>query len=180
MPKMRFLMIDGQGDPNNSKDFQGAIQALYSVVYGLKFARKKAGQDTFSVGALEGLWWASKGKPYAMGKRQNWLWTLMIWLPDFVSQSEVTEMARTIQAKKPNPALAKLRLDNFAEGRVVQIMHIGPYANEQPSIDKMHELAAGRGLIQTGKHHEIYLGDPRRADPAKLRTIVRHPVGPEI
>lgn len=179
IPRMRYLMVDGRGAPG-SDDYQHAIRALYSVGYGLKFGRKKAGRDTFSMGPLEGLWWTEKGEDFSIGQPGDWVWTAMIWVPDFVTADEVAEEAARAEAKEPNPALARLRLDVLAEGLVVQIMHVGPYAEEQPNIDKMHAFAAEQGLVQSGKHHEIYLSDPRRSAPEKLRTIVRHPVAPTV
>ena len=176
---MQYLMVDGRGAPG-SDDYQDAIRALYSVGYGLKFGRKKAGRDTFSIRPLEGLWWTEKGEDFSIGQPGDWVWTAMIWVPDFVTADEVAEEATKAGAKEPNPALARLRLDILAEGLVVQIMHVGPYAEEQPNIDKMHALAAEQGLVQSGKHHAIYLSDPRRAAPEKLRTIVRHPVAPAV
>jgi hypothetical protein len=179
IPPMQFLMVDGRGAPG-SDDYQDAVQALYSVVYGIRFGRKKAGLDTFTIGPLEGLWWIEKGEDLSVGEPDDWVWTAMIWVPDFVTADEVAEEVAKAQAKKPNPALAGLRLDLLNEGLVVQIMHVGPYADEQPNIDKMHAMAAEQGLIQSGKHHEIYLGDPRRRAPEELRTIVRHPVAPTV
>ncbi|HSJ84772.1 MAG TPA: GyrI-like domain-containing protein [Acidimicrobiia bacterium] len=179
IPAMQFLMVEGRGAPG-SDDYQDAVQALYSVVYGIRFGRKKAGRDTFTVGPLEGLWWTEKGEDFSVGQPDDWVWTAMIWVPDFVTADEVAEAVASAQAKTPNPALAGLRLDVLNEGLVVQIMHVGPYTEEQPNIDKMHALAAEQGLIQSGKHHEIYLSDPRRAEPDKLRTIVRHPVAPTV
>jgi hypothetical protein len=179
IPAMQFLIVDGRGAPG-SDDFQDAIGALYSVAYGLRFGREKAGRDTFTIGPLEGLWWTEEGEDFNTGQPDDWLWTAMIWVPDFVTADEVAGGVAEAEAKKPNPALAGLRLEVLHEGLVVQIMHVGPYAEEQPSIEKMHALAAEHGLIQSGKHHEIYLGDPRRAAPEKLRTIVRHPVAPTV
>jgi hypothetical protein len=179
IPAMQFLMVDGRGAPG-SDDFQDAVQALYSVAYGLRFGRKKTGRDTFTTGPLEGLWWTEDDEDFSIGQPGDWLWTAMIWVPDFVTADEVAEEVAKTETKKPNPALAGLRLDVLHEGLVVQIMHIGPYSEEQPNIDKMHALAAEQGLIQSGKHHEIYLGDPRRAASDELRTIVRHPVAPTV
>lgn len=177
VPKMQFAMVDGQGDPNGSKEFQDAVGALYSTVYSLKFARKKTGeQPDFTIGALEGLWWTPSAKDFDMGKKKYWLWTVMIWLPDFISSAEFKAQVEIVKVKKPNSALEKIRLEFFEEGLVAQIMHIGPYADEQPNIEKVHAYAAEQGYKQGGKHHEIYLGDPRRAKPEKLKTILRHPL----
>jgi hypothetical protein len=175
-PKMQLLMVDGEGDPN-SEQFQEAVGALYSVIYTLKFARKKAGLGPdFSIGALEGLWSVRGGKMFEVGKREDWLWTLMIWLPDEISAADVAATVTELKVKKPNPALDKVRVDELDEGQCVQIMHVGPYATEPASVKIMADFAAAQGLSQNGRHHEIYLSDPRRAAPEKLRTILRHPV----
>lgn len=177
IPKLHFLMVDGQGDPNTSETFQNAISALYGVAYGLKFSRKKAGlQPDFSIAPLEGLWWTKSGKAFSVGKKQDWQWTVMLWMPNFISAKDVQNQVKVLQAKKPNPALALLRLGDFSEGISVQIMHIGPYSEERPNIELMNHYAELHGYTQSGKHHEIYLGDPRRSAPDKLRTILRHPI----
>ena len=177
VPLMQFMMVDGQGDPNNSKQFQEAITALYSTAYTLKFTRKKLAKlPDFSIGALEGLWWNPGGKKYEMGKKADWLWTLMVWLPDFITKADLEGIVSELKTKKPNPALAGICLESVKEGTAVQIMHIGPYTEEKPNIDKMTAYATKQGYSQSGKHHEIYSGDPRRAKPEKLRTILRHPI----
>lgn len=177
IPNMQFASISGEGDPNTSSSFQDAIKALYSLVYGLKFSRKKAGlEPDFTIGALEGLWWTKSGKQYDVGAKGDWQWTLMIWLPEFITASEFTQFVAKLSVSKPNPMLASARLIMFEEGQVVQILHIGPYDAEQPSVQLMHAFAADQGFAQSGKHHEIYLGDPRRSAPEKLRTIIRHPI----
>lgn len=177
-PAMQYVMVDGRGDPNESVSFQDAIGALYGAVYTIKFSRKKAGKGTdFSIGALEGLWWTDdEDEVFGIGEKKDWLWTIMIWVPDDVTQDEFKQAVAQLKEKKPNPALSRIRLDTFDEGRVVQIMHIGPYGAEQPSVDKMQAYASAEGYSQAGKHHEIYFGDPRRTAPDKLRTILRHPV----
>lgn len=177
MPSMQFVMVDGRGDPNKVKEFEDAVGALYSIVYGLKFGRKKSGKNPdFSAGALEGLWWSDVGEPFTVGNKDDWLWTVMIWLPDFITQAEFDEMVDLTKQKKPNPKLDSVRLENFSEGKVVQVLHIGPYDTEKASVDLMHAFASDQGYTQTGKHHEIYLGDPRRSAPEKLKTIIRHPI----
>jgi len=177
LPKMQFVMVDGKGDPNNSAQFQNAIGALYGIVYGLKFGRKKAGlQPDYSIGPLQALWWSDQGKDFASIQKKDWSWTLMIWLPDFINAKEVQEQVDLVKVKKPNPALDGAHLESFNEGTVVQIMHIGPYDAEQPNIELIHDFARQHGYQLDGKHHEIYLGDPRRAKPEKLRTIIRQPI----
>ncbi|MGZ6004973.1 MAG: GyrI-like domain-containing protein [Candidatus Saccharimonadales bacterium] len=177
IPKMQYLMVDGRGDPNESVEFQNAIGALYSTVYGLKFGRKKAGQTPdFSIGPLQALWWTNSDQPFSSNQKQDWHWTAMIWLPDFISSQDVKQQVDLTKAKKPNPALTNLRLENFDEATVVQLMHIGPYSQEQADIELMHKFALNQGYRLSGKHHEIYLGDPRRAAAEKLRTILRQPI----
>lgn len=177
IPKMQFAMIDGRGDPNGSKEFQDAVSALYGIVYTIKFGRKKAGVGPdYGVGALEGLWWTKDGKMFGIGKPEDWLWTLMIWLPDVVTPAEFKVFTKELAAKKAELPTSKLRLEYFEEGLVVQIMHLGPYDTERASVKLMHDLAESRDYSQSGKHHEIYLSDPRRVAPEKNRTIIRHPL----
>jgi hypothetical protein len=180
VPPMRFVMIDGAGDPNSSAAFEEAVQALYGVAYTIKFARKKApgpaGVPDFVVPPLEGLWWMKGGRRFDSDRRADWRWTLMIRLPDHVREKDVSAALAELERKKPSPSLARVRFERFAEGRAAQIMHVGPYADEPPTIARLHAFVAGQGYALHGKHHEIYLGDPRRTKPEKLRTVLRHPV----
>lgn len=175
VPAMNFLMIDGRGDPNESQRFQEAIGALYGVAYTLKFALKQEGLQ-FSVMPLEGLWWAPGRKRLQTGKKDAWRWTLMIALPGQVKKTQVNKAIKELAAKKNPPALQDVRFERFREGRAVQIMHIGPYAEEGPTIEKLHAWAKDNGFRLAGKHHEVYMGDPRRSAPEKLKTIIRQPV----
>jgi hypothetical protein len=175
VPTSNFLMVDGKGDPNTSKEFQEAIGALYPLAYGVKFALKKTGVD-FRVMPLEALWWADRKQDFLHENRSKWRWTAMIMQPDPVSLELVEKVRAEAMRKKPSPALAKVRFEAFREGRCAQVMHIGPYSAEKPTIERLHAFVAAEGCTLTGKHHEIYLGDPRRAAPEKLRTIVRQPV----
>ena len=184
VPKMRFLMIDGAGDPNG-EEFQEATNALYGLSYTLKFWSKKheapAGWREYGVAPLEGLWWVAGADNGAMNMnapRADWRWTAMIMQPDFVT-AELVDAARAEAAtKKPETAaaLGRARLEDFEEGRAAQIMHVGPYSAELPNIMKLDEYMAAHSLASNGRHHEIYLGDPRRTEPEKLKTILRHPV----
>lgn len=175
VPDLGFLMIDGTGDPTGSQQYQEAIGALYSLSYGAKFALKKSGVE-FRVMPLEGLWWSSDPAAFELNRRSDWRWTAMIMQPDAVT-AEVIEMVRAgAMRKKPQPALAKVRLARFHEGLAAQVMHIGPYSAEGPTIKRLHDFIAEQGHHLRGKHHEIYLGDPRRAAPEKLKTIVRQPI----
>jgi hypothetical protein len=178
---MLFLMIDGKGDPS-AQDFQLAVEALYSVAFTLKFWSKKhaapAGYFEYSMAPLEALWWfEGYGDMFTPDiPRSEWQWTAMIRQPEFVSEGLIKEVAEEVAKKKPNPKLASARLEEFEEGCAVQIMHIGPYSAEWDNIRKMHDFMAANGYVSAGKHHEVYLGDPRRTAPEKLRTVLRHPV----
>lgn len=179
IPRMQFLMIDGKGDPNTSKRFQAAVATLYGLVYGLKFTRKRAKKaPDFTIGPLEGLWWSETGKPFEVGKKDDWLWTLLLWVPDVITKSAFQAQLAILKVKKPDLLWDSVRLEHFEEGVVVQMLHVGPYATEPATVDLMHSYAKQQGYAPSGKHHELYLGDPRRSSPEKLRTIVRHPITP--
>jgi hypothetical protein len=175
IPAMNFVMIDGQGDPNTSESFQTASQALYSVSYTLKFEFKKNQGVDYPVMPLEGLWWADDMEVFRMERRSDWKWTLMIMQPDVVKRSHF-KTALQQAAKKDIPALADLRFERFREGLSAQIMYLGAYADEGPTISRMHAFIEESGCKPEGKHHEIYLGDPRRSAPEKLKTVLRQPV----
>jgi hypothetical protein len=177
VPELKFLMIDGHGDPNTSADYGHAIEALYSVAYTLKFALKKVGSLDFPVMPLEGLWWADDTDAFVHGRKASWNWTAMLLQPDVVTDELVADATAAACHKRSLPAAALLRLELFAEGLCAQILHVGPYADEGPSIRCLHDFIAADGYVRRGKHHEIYLGDPRRSAPDRLRTIVRQPVG---
>jgi hypothetical protein len=181
VPELSFLMLDGRGDPNSSEQYQAALQALYGVAYTLKFTLKKSdsGRD-FKVAPLEGLWWTDGGPPSLdelQKDRDSWNWTMMIAVPDAVVAAEVAAAADAAAQRRPLPAAGLVRLERFAEGQVAQIMHIGPYAEEAPTIARLHAFVAEQGYELRGRHHEIYLGDPRRTAPERLRTVLRHPIG---
>lgn len=175
VPPMNFLMIDGYGDPNKSQDFQIGLEALYGMAFTIKFALKPQGIE-FVVPPSEGLWWMEDMSEFSQETKDRWKWTLMIMQPDDVSL-ELVEEARIDLARKKNPAeLSKLRYERYIEGLAVQIMYIGAYADEGPTIARMHEYMRENGYDFNGKHHEIYLGDPRRTAPEKLKTVIRQPV----
>lgn len=176
VPEMRFLMIDGSGDPNTSIDFQEAIQALYGVSYTLKFTLKKSGGPEFRVAPLEALFWTDAGGRLDVGSKDGWSWTMMVRQPDFVEPAAIADATAQAKAKRELPALPKMRFESFREGLSAQVMHVGPYAAETPTIEKLHAFIAEQGCEPAGKHHEIYLGDPRRAAPEKLKTVVRQPI----
>jgi hypothetical protein len=180
VPDMAFLMVDGRGDPGASEAFEAAVQALYSAAYTLKFSLKKTDPERdFKVAPLEGLWWGDDPTPTLADlqrDRESWNWTLMIAVPDAVTADEVTTALEAAARKKDLPAAPLLRLERFEEGLAAQIMHVGPYSEEAPTIEKLHEWVAAEGYELRGRHHEIYLGDPRRTAPERLKTVVRHPV----
>jgi hypothetical protein len=186
VPSLQFTMIDGaieKGyEPGNSPSFQEATQALYGISYTLKFMLKKRKTNAvdYPVMALEGLWWVENGV-FDITVKDNWFYTLMIMQPSVITKELFEEGLEQVRKKRgDSPALAKLCLMNFEEGICMQTMHIGPYATEPATVDRMRDFALEKGyrdLVGSGgKHHEIYLGDPRKADPAKLKTVLRHPI----
>ena len=186
VPHFQFAMLDGQIEPgqgpSTSTSFKEAMMALYGISYTLKFSAKQRKDNPidYPVMALEGLWWIEGGE-FDINKKDNWLYTVMMLQPDFITP-EMFEQAREQVRKKrgDSAALTKMRFEPFEEGLCVQVMHIGPYADEPATVERMKAFARENGyrdLVDLGgKHHEIYLSDPRRADPAKLRTVLRHPV----
>jgi hypothetical protein len=177
VPELSFLMVDGHGDPNVSPAYAEAVEALYSVAYTVKFALKKSPRQLdHRVMPLEGLWWVPDMSQFSTTSKADWDWTLMIRQLDEVDQELVTAAVQQVTGKKALPAAARLRLERFREGLAAQVLHIGPYAAEGPTIQRLHAFISEHGYGLTGKHHEIYLGDPRRAAPEKLRTILRQPV----
>jgi hypothetical protein len=175
LPQLQFLMIDGQGDPEHSHEFQDAIGALYTLSYGAKFAMKKSGVDVH-VMPLEALWWTAGRGNFPPKDPAKWRWTAMIPQPGPVSPELIEVVRDEAKRKKPNAALDKVRFEPFREGRCAQVLHIGPYSAEMPTIKRLHAFIAEHGYRPAGRHHEIYLGDPRRAAPEKLRTVIRQPV----
>ncbi len=177
VPVLNTLMVDGTGDPN-SPAFQEAVGSLYSVAYTLKFAFKKEKAIDYPVMALEGLWCADDLSAFASGRRDEWKWTIFIVLPDVVTGKDVAEAIAAVKKKAKFPRFPEVRFEKFAEGQAAQVMHIGPYAEEGPTIERLHRFIADQGYRLRGRHHEIYFGDPRRAAPEKLKTIIRQPVEP--
>lgn len=182
VPRFQFALIDGLIEPGlgpgSSPTFQEAMQALYGAAYTLKFMSKQRKEEPidYSVMALEGLWWV-EGSEFSFQRKDNWAYTLMVMQPDHITENMFQDALRQLRQKKGDqPAFSRLRLESFQEGLCVQIMHIGPYDAEPASIEKMDAFAREQGYQMHGKHHEIYLGNPLRADPAKLKTILRHPV----
>ncbi len=181
VPELSFLMVDGQGDPNHNPEFAAAVEALYGASYTLKFAAKLGPlQVDYPVMPLEGLWWSEPPLPdlaaYLTADRRGWRWTVMIMQPEFTTADMVAEAVEKVRKKKDSPALGKLRLERLHEGMAVQIMHIGPYSEELPNLQRLEAFAHEQGYTLHGKHHEIYLSDPRRTAPEKLKTVLRHAV----
>ncbi len=176
VPAMNFLMIDGKGDPNTSQEFMDAIDALYPVAYALKFMVKKGGMEIdYGVLPLEGLWWADDMDNFSVDRKEDWKWTLMIMQPEFIAPAMVEEAIEQVKSKKNPVSLPQLRFESYEEGEAAQIMHIGPFSEEGPTIEKVHAFIEENGYERRGRHHEIYLSDTRKADPAKWKTIIRQP-----
>ncbi|MEO7297116.1 MAG: GyrI-like domain-containing protein [Verrucomicrobiota bacterium] len=176
LPPLRYLMIDGKGDPNTSLEYAQAVEALFTVSFTAKFAVKKGAQATdYAVMPLEGLWWAEDMSVFVADDKKNWNWTMMILQPAFATDAVIHDAMTQVARKKKLPAIAKLRLEEFSEGRCAQILHVGPFTEEGSTIMRVHEFIAARSGL-TGKHHEIYLSDIRRADPKNWKTILRQPM----
>ncbi len=173
VPKLKYLMIDGSGDPNANPEFSDAFNAMYSVAYTLKFGPPRL---DFSVMPPEGLWWTEGGGCFNIADRASWQWTLMMVLPDVITGAMVRSAKTIVEKKKNLVRVNELRLESWREGKAVQIMHIGPYSEEGPTLERLHQFAAENGYALSGKHHEIYFSDPRRAKPEKLKTLLRQPV----
>ncbi|MEX3008302.1 GyrI-like domain-containing protein [Hoeflea sp. TYP-13] len=182
VPPLQFLMIDGKGRPGAEPqtEYAQALAALYPMAYKLKFlSKKKLGRD-YVVPPLQALWWADDMGVFISGDKDEWQWTVMIMQPDWISGDHVEEVRATVAASGDLPALQKLRLAAYEEGSAVQIMHIGPYSEEGPTLKELHEeYLPQNGLVENGHHHEIYLGDPRKTAPEKLKTVLRQPVRPK-
>lgn len=177
VPPINFIMVDGAGDPNHSPDYAAAIAALFAVAYGAKFAMKKQGKHPdFAVMPLEGLWWSDDMADFTAGRKDRWKWTMMIAMPDFVTAADIEAAKEAAATKKDLPAVGRVRLEQFHEGPSAQILYFGPYADEAPTIARLHQFVVESGKSLRGRHHEIYLSDARRTEPAKLKTIIRQPV----
>jgi hypothetical protein len=178
VPSMKYLMIDGSGNPNTSKEFTDAIETLYPVAYTLKFMCKLGIEKDYGVMPLEGQFWTKDMASFDANDKDNWLWTLMIMQPEMITTEMFEKAVDQVKAKKNPSALSKIRFQEFTEGRAAQVMYVGPYANEGPTIQKLHEfIASNSGKLDGAvkKHHEIYLSDMRRTAPDKLKTIIRQP-----
>jgi hypothetical protein len=177
VPVMNFLMADGEGNPNISQQFKDAVEALYSLSYTLKFIVKKGSTAIdYGVMPLEGLWWADDMEVFTAGDKSKWKWTMMIMQPKYVTRNLVQSAAEEVKKKKDIAALSSVRFEAFSEGAAAQIMHVGPFSEEGPTIQRVHEFIARSGCKRSGKHHEIYLSDIRKADPKNWKTVIRQPM----
>ncbi|MFC6089943.1 GyrI-like domain-containing protein [Saccharothrix lopnurensis] len=178
VPPLRYLAVDGRGDPNTGQDYADALAALYPVAYRLKFASKRELGRDYVVMPLEGLWWADDPEAFTSRRdKSRWSWTLMIVVPDWTTRDGVDAAVAEVAAGGRSAALAGLELRSLDEGTCVQTLHLGPYDDEADVLHRMHHrFIPEHGLRPTGRHHEVYLSDPRRVAPEKLRTILRQPV----
>lgn len=177
VPVLKFFKVDGRGDPNSASEYTEAIEALYALSYKTKFYSKKAGKD-YVVPPLEGLWWADDMETFSTARdKSQWLWTMMIMTPDWITEDIVVESLAEVKKKKELPALDKLRWEAYPEGLAVQILHLGSYDDEGPVLARLHnEWMPEQGYTFNGLHHEIYLSDPQRVEASKLKTILRQPI----
>lgn len=176
VPAMTYLMIDGEGDPNTSKEYAAAVEALFAVAYAIKFMVKKGpAAIDYSVMPLEGLWWADDMSSF-VADRSRWKWTAMIMQPSFVTRQIIDTAIADVRKKKALPAIARLRVDTLKEGHCAQTLHLGPFSAEGPTIARVHEFITARGKHLAGKHHEIYLSDIRRVTSDKWKTVIRQPM----
>jgi hypothetical protein len=176
VPEMNFLMIDGDGGPGSSA-FKNAIEALYPAAYSLKFMVKKGDLEIdYGVMPLEGLWWSDDMSSFLSGNKEKWKWTLMIMQPDIISKKMVNEALEEVKRKKDPISLSLIRFEPFNEGKSAQTMHMGPFSEEGPTVERVHSFIETAGSKRVKKHHEIYLSDIRRAGPEKWKTVIRQPM----
>ena len=176
VPSMQFLMVDGHGDPNSAREYKEALETLFPVAYKLKFLSKKELEKDFVVMPLEGLWWSEDMESFVSRAKDSWDWTMMILQPEWITQAMFDAALEQLEGKAL-PSAKRIRMERYDEGEAVQIMHIGPYDDEGPVLKELHETYIPQnGLKMEGKHHEIYLSDPRRVAPEKLRTVLRQPI----
>ena len=170
-----YLTIDGRGEPGGDC-FQESVGALYSAAFTIKMTRKANGLGDYVVCKLEGLWWSDKNKEFARVAQKQWQWKLMIRTPDCVTQDDLQRAADAIISKGKSTEGARVMLEPIDEGLCVQLLHIGPYEQEAETVARMDQFMKENALVRNGRHHEIYLSDPRRVPPERLKTILRQPV----
>lgn len=178
VPPLHFVMVDGHGDPERSDAFREAVEALYAVAYGLKFRIRKLHGIDYGVMPLEGLWWIPHARVWDFADKSDWDWTLMVMQPDMVTGECVDAAVEEAGREKRLPGLERLRFEVYVEGPAAQVLHKGPYAKERPTLEHLYAFIREQGYLPTGKHHEIYLSDPHRATPGRMRTVIRQAVVP--
>ncbi|MFJ5957691.1 GyrI-like domain-containing protein [Paenarthrobacter sp. NPDC092416] len=177
VPELQFLMIDGHGDPNTAAAYKEAVEALYTASYAVRAVAKARLGRVHTVAPLEGLWSAEDMEVFRTREKSAWDWTMMISQPAWITPEMVQEALTSAQKKKQLPALGLVRFETYKEGRSVQILHVGSYDDEGPTLERLHDrFLPANGLTPTGRHHEIYLSDARKTEPAKLKTVLRQPV----
>jgi hypothetical protein len=181
VPKMNYIMVEGKGDPNTVRQYKDALEALFGVSYALKFMVKRSKQMVdFAVMPLEGQWWSEDMARFSFENKGSWFWNSMIMQPSFVSESLFRQAVDQVAKKKNLSSLSKLRFESLIEGLCAQIMHLGPYAEEKSTVEKLHIYIKEAGYVFSGKHHEIYLSDPRKSAPEKMKTVIRQPISKEF
>jgi hypothetical protein len=176
VPEIAYLMIDGAGDPNTAAEYSEAVTALYAVAYRVKFISKGASGRDHVVMPLEGLWWADDMSRFIQDDKSDWKWRMLIAQPDHVTPDLVAQAIDEAVTKKKMATAQGVLFDRWREGRAAQVLHFGAYADEAPTIARLHAFISDEGLAMRGLHHEIYLNDPSRVAPEKLKTIIRQPV----
>jgi len=176
VPRISFLMVDGAGDPNTAKEYKDAVEVLFAVSYALKFMIKKGNAIDYGVMPLEGLWWTDDMTQFSVENKDIWKWTSMIMQPEYITEDLVARALEQVEKKKNLSALSEIRFGSFHEGLSAQILHIGPYSDEGPTIENLHDFIRETGHELREKHHEIYLSDPRRSAPEKMKTVIRQPM----
>ena len=177
IPPLKYLMINGEGDPNTSQLYKNSLQALYALAYGLKFAIKKGTPSIdFKVMPLEGLWWVEDMNLFSVKNKEDWKWTMMILQPDMINEGLVKEICDQVVRKKGLVLAKNVRFEQYTEGDCAQLLHLGPYSAEGDNIEKLHKTILEHGYQRKGKHHEIYLNTPLKTAPEKLKTIIRQPI----
>lgn len=179
--EMKYLMIDGEGDPSTSTEYHDAMEALFPVSYKVKFISKKDKSQDYVVMPMEGLWWVDNMEDFTIKDKSGWKWTSMVRQPDFISKRMVESAIKEMEEKKNPPALSKIRFEKFREGLSAQIMYVGPYSEEGPTVEMLHNFIHEKGYVFDGnkpgqRHHEIYISDVRRTRPEKLKTVIRQPI----
>lgn len=174
-----YLAISGQGAPGGEK-FTTSIGALYGVAFTIKMTRKFAGNQDYAVCKLEGQWWSEPASDFAKLPQDQWLWKLLIRTPDSITKADLRQAVAVLLKRGKGEDVKQVRLESLAEGLCVQMLHVGPYNMEHETIAVMSAFAQKKQLAFSGKHHEVYLSDPRRVPPERLKTILRHPVRPRL